>query len=316
MTCKATLLLNRDSCAFHFQGCVCVCVCVCVCTDSFVFLRVFDDASSRLPRSGTYSAAIVFLPVNLATGALCGDGHFHEGEESSAEGHAVAWQFATSAFLVLVGAAAFLSVTQQPQARAEFKQMDAEVDAIIGRRRDNDSIPRPLTKLQRLQLQHWITTRNINADRVQWLKQALELGVIAPRTWKELRVGRTPSDLDLPPPLPPAKTAPAAITVVQGRASNYASEESPTDDAASATLATTVHDSNASSIDEDSVTASDVPPKDTVSTPKSGSDELGINFLEVLRACWQPAGGVFANTVTNLIVTGTSEFLCLYFRKY
>jgi hypothetical protein len=53
---------------------------------------------------GTYSAAIVFLPVNLATGALCGEGHLHEGPQSDAKDHAVAWQFATSAFLVLVGA--------------------------------------------------------------------------------------------------------------------------------------------------------------------------------------------------------------------
>eukprot|EP00037_Helgoeca_nana_P028118 m.328031 g.328031 ORF g.328031 m.328031 type:complete len:570 (-) comp27685_c0_seq20:41-1750(-) len=48
---------------------------------------------------GTYSAAIIFGPVNIATGELC-DGDV-------AMGHAVAWQLGTSAILVVIVGVAF-----------------------------------------------------------------------------------------------------------------------------------------------------------------------------------------------------------------
>jgi hypothetical protein len=241
-----------------------------------------------------------------------------------------------------------MSVTCQAQVRNEFSQMDSEVDAILGRRRaskDDDTVPKPLTKLQRLQLQHWIATRNINADRVQWLKQALDLGVIAPRTWKELRVGRTPTDTLAV--LPPPTTDTVAITAVKGRASKYAltSDESSTDDATVHTtdVASTttknkndsgahnmdaanrgadgvgnggVHDSTVgTAVESHSSNAKAGKPDNNNSYgggggDDGGTDDLGINFVKVLRACWQPAGGIFANTLTNLVVTGACLRVC------
>lgn len=224
---------------------------------------------------GTYSAAIVFGPINLATGELC------QGDE--ANGAAVAWQMGTSATLVIVVIISFLFVVRQPGPRAEFVQMDKEVGRIVGET-PKGSTPKPLTALQRHQLETWMQLRNVQAD--PWIKVALEFGV-TPEEWADLkgRVGR-------------GESGPTGTTLnpVAANATSFSEIESSTDDAPSPPATTTSPAATPAAVTTTSPA--------TASSDAAASSHKRPSFFQTLKACWKPASGLFINTFINIVVTG------------
>jgi hypothetical protein len=213
---------------------------------------------------GTYSAAIIFGPVNIATGELC-DGDV-------AMGHAVAWQLGTSAILVVIVGVAFVYVAREPEPRNEFICMDAEVGRILARP-ENDTAKRPLTAAQRHQLETWLNTRSIKAD--PWVQIALEFG-IEPGAWADIS-GRLVGDEG-------AKGAsggspPTTLNPVAGKAAggDFGHEESSTD--------------GELAMKEEPTAVSAVP-------------RVVPTFMQSCKLCWKPALGLFINTVINIVVTG------------
>eukprot|EP00038_Savillea_parva_P006422 m.163715 g.163715 ORF g.163715 m.163715 type:complete len:548 (-) comp12328_c0_seq1:223-1866(-) len=219
---------------------------------------------------GTYSAALVFGPINLATGELCG-------EDDVAQGHAVALQLGASAIMVVVVIVCFVYVAMQAGPRHVFVQMDEEVRRIIGIKPEDDrTVPRPLTAEQRHQLESWINARQIIAD--PWIKIAMEFG-ITPLAWEEI-------DKEAKSMGATNDSSPTAIQVASsGKTDSTVTGASDTDQ-------------HINGADNDGDVPVPVKPMD------EDKRHEHISLFQSFKLCWKPASGVFVNTFINIVVTG------------
>lgn len=127
---------------------------------------------------GTYSAALIFGPINLATGMLCRDGE--------TQTRAVASQLAASIFLVFLVIVCFVYVTSLPEPTKQYHKADTAVGRILSANHSSvdSNEPVKLSDARRQQLKEWIGNQNMEAD--PWINIA-EMHGITPRAWESLR---------------------------------------------------------------------------------------------------------------------------------